>query len=250
MIASEFARKLSIRAQSAVRWKQRLNDRDARRFDRRLGIDTDGVVEPSDLTVKTGDAADGFVYVGTPPRLARWWLAGLPENHRDFTLVDMGSGKGRVLVLAAEAGFGRSIGVEFAEELHAAAVANAHSVRSRGLSIEPVLGDAATFEFPQEPLIVHFNNPFHDRVMQRVIANLTASYEACPRPVVVVYQQMTLEDPAHRTRNLALLDSIPYLAGRTLEPPSGSVDRRLLAAHTVRIYASAEARRPAMVGAQ
>jgi hypothetical protein len=46
------------------------------------------------------------------------------------------------------------------------------------------------------------------------------------------------------TSNLALLDAVPFLAGHTLTPPTGAIDRRLLAPFTVRIYESAEVHRP------
>ena len=75
-----FARKASNRINSEVRWQRRLNDWDARRFDRRLGVDTGGRLEPTELTVRAGDAADGVMYLGTQPRLARWWLTGLPAT--------------------------------------------------------------------------------------------------------------------------------------------------------------------------
>jgi hypothetical protein len=239
-----FVRKALNRINSEVRWRRRLNDWDARRFDLRLGVDTAGVLEPTELTVRTGDAAEGTTYVGTQPRLARWWLTGLPRNRGGFTFVDMGSGKGRVLLFAAHAGFGRVVGVEFADELHATAAANARIASERGLSIEPVLGDAGAFELPDDPLVIHFSNPFHEPVMVRFIANLTASYERRRRPVVVVYQQMTVEQPGHVTSNLALLDAVPFLTARTLAPPTGAIDRRLLAPFTVRVYESVEVVRP------
>ncbi len=235
-----FARKAVNRARSTVRWQQRLNDWDAARFDRRLGVDTAGRLKPTDATVRVGDASLGVIYIGTQPRLARWWLSGLPRDRADFTFVDMGSGKGRVLLFALEAGFRRAVGVEFAEELHAAAAGNARAAREHGLSIEPILGDAGAFEFPNEPLVVHFNNPFHDPVMMRVIANLTDSYERLPRPIIVVYHQLTIEDPEDDTDNLRLLDAVPFLTGRTLKPPAGVIDRKLLTPFTVRIYESAE----------
>ena len=77
--------------------------------------------------------------------------------------------------------------------------------------------------------------------MEHVIANLTSSYDDHPRPVVVVYQQMTVEQPEHDTTNLTLLDRIPFLSGRTLDPPSGAINRRVLAPFTVRVYESPEA---------
>ena len=167
-----FLTKASRRVMGMIRWEQRLNAWEARSFDRRLGVDTGGKVEPADLTVPAGDVRSGITYFGTQPRLARWWLSGLPANHQDFTFIDMGSGKARVLLIAAEAGFARSIGVEFAQELHLTAVENASAARRHGLAIEPVLGDAGVFAFPDEPLVVHFNNPFAEPVMKRVIANL------------------------------------------------------------------------------
>ena len=238
-----FARKAFNRHKAEVLW-HRLNNWEVRRFDNKLGVDTAGVLEPTELTVRTGVAADGTAYVGTQPRLARWVLTELPHHRGAYTFVDMGSGKGRVLLFAAQAGFRRAVGVEFAEELHATAAANARIASEHGLSIEPVLGDAGTYGFPDEPLVVFFSNPFHEPVMVCVIANLTASYERRRRPVVVVYQQMTVEFPAHRTSNLALLDAVPFLTGRTLSPPKGAINRRFLAPFTVRIYESAEVVRP------
>ena len=170
-----FVRKAFNRMNNEIRWKQRLNAWEVRRFDNKFGVDTAGVLEPAELTVRSGDAAQGITYFGTQPRLAQWWLRGLPEHRGAYTFVDMGSGKGRVLLFAALAGYKRAIGIEFADELHATAVANARAASEHGLSIEPVLGDAADFEFPDDPLVVHFNNPFHEPVMVQVIANLTAS---------------------------------------------------------------------------
>lgn len=240
-----FPRRAWRRITGMIRWESRLHAREARRFDRRLGVDTGGWIEPTDLTVSVGDVAEGFTYGGTQARLVRWCFDALPPDRSSFTFVDMGSGKGRVLLYAAEAGFGRSLGVEFAEELHSVALANAEIAKRRSLSIEPVLGDAGAFEFPDEPLVVYFNNPFSERVMERVIANLSASYERAPRPVIVLYQQLIVEWPAwQRTRNLELLEQVSFLTGRTLEPPKGPIDRRMLKLFVVGIYESPEVKRP------
>jgi hypothetical protein len=216
----------------------RLHARDSARFDRKRGVDTSGVARVTELTVREGDVASGHEYVGTQPRLARWWLSALPDDPSSFTFVDMGSGKGRVLVQAAEQGFARLVGIEFARELHESALANAEAVRSRGLVLEPLLGDAGAFEFPDEPLVVHFNNPFGESVMERVVANLTRSYERAPRPIVVVYQQLVEEN--NPTRNLELLDKVPFLSGRNLLLPTRIPDRWVLDPFMVRVYESPE----------
>lgn len=236
-----FPRRALRRLKGTIRWESRLNDWEARRFDRKLGVETGGWIEPTDLTVPAGDVAEGFTYGGTQTRLVRWCFSPLPPNRGSFTFVDMGSGKGRVLLYAAQAGFRRSLGVEFAEELHVVALANAEIAARRGLLIEPVLGDAGAFEFPDEPIAVYFNNPFSERVMERVIANIRSSYESRPRPVVLVYQQMIVEwPPWQQTKNLELLDDVWFLEGRTLDPPSGVIDRRVLKPFVARVYESPE----------
>ncbi len=77
--------------------------------------------------------------------------------------------------------------------------------------------------------------------MERVIDNLESSYETDPRPLVLVYQQMIEEwPPWQATKNLELLNRVAFLAGRTLDPPSSAIDRRVLKQFIVRVYESPE----------
>jgi SAM-dependent methyltransferase len=214
---------------------------EGRRFDSRLGIETEGAAEPTELTIAHGDPESGFSYVPTPLRLGLLWLAALPPSRERFTFIDMGSGKGRVLALAASSGFGRVVGVEFARELHELASSNAIAASEHGVNFEPVLVDAATYRFPSGPLVVHFNNPFDESVMTNVLHNLKESYQHEPRPIVVVYQQAVHEGRKHSTRNLELLAETPFLVGRTVEP-HGWIDRRILAPYLVRVFESPEIR--------
>src|SRR4029078_10174363 len=149
----------------------------------------EGKAEPTELTIARGDPGSGFSYVPTPLRLGLLWLAALPPHRERFTFIDMGSGKGRVLALAASSGFGRVVGVEFARELHELASSNARAASQRGVNFETLLVDAATYRFPSEPLVVHFNNPFDESVMTSVLQNLHESYQHERRAIVVVYQQ-------------------------------------------------------------
>lgn len=225
------------RLRANVRWGKRLWDWEEERLDRKLGVDTGGAAEIDTLTVRAGDPSTGILYRPTPARVAQWWLRELPRDVTEWTFIDMGSGKGRVLLFAAKHGFRRSMGVEFAEELHTVALENARAARAHGVEIEPILGDAGEFAFPLDPLVVHFNNPFTEPVMEKVIANLSASYERNPRPIVAVYQQWYDEPEATRTRNLDLLEEVPFLTGRTLVPRR-FVDRKLLQGYVVRIFES------------
>lgn len=152
------------------------------------------------------------------------------------TFVEYGSGKARVLFLAAELGFKRIIGVEFAPQLHEVALRNLASYRRHrphAPPIEPVLGDAANFDIPKEPCFLYFYTPFKTELLTRVLATVAESYRANPRPMLVGYAYVL---PYH----IAQSSSIPGFA----EIPTRRRLRDFLQPPCVhlRLFASAEAR--------
>jgi SAM-dependent methyltransferase len=110
---------------------------------------------------------------------------------RNFTFIDVGSGKGRALLMAANYGFKRIIGVEFMPELHRVAQANiarCASERQQCRQIESICLDARDFQFPMEPLVLYLFNPFSEPTFAAVLENLRSSVEQAPRPVYVAYR--------------------------------------------------------------
>ncbi|MCB0872339.1 MAG: class I SAM-dependent methyltransferase [Actinobacteria bacterium] len=192
-----------------------LHARASDRFDRRHGTDTVAEARIGDLTVASGDAGEGRMYVGSPPAVLEHCMPALVADPATTTFIDMGSGKGRALMLAAVHGFPRAIGVEFAEELHAIALRNRDAfdrITGLGERIEPCLGDAGAFAFPPEPLMLFFNNPFRAPVLRRVLDGLQRSLDEHPRPAVLLYQSMKDAPPESGTdENLAMLDEAPFL---------------------------------------
>jgi SAM-dependent methyltransferase len=106
-----------------------------------------------------------------------------------FTFIDLGSGKGRVLLLAAAYPFRRIIGVEFQPELHAIAEENLARLRENDgdIDAESLCLDAREFEFPPDPLVIYLFNPFPDYVLATVLDNLHASLARHPRQAYVIY---------------------------------------------------------------
>ena len=106
-----------------------------------------------------------------------------------FTFIDLGSGKGRALLLAAEYPFRRIVGVEVLAELHAIAEENLARLRETNGAVEAysICLDAREFEFPPDPLIVYLFNPFPAYVLAKVIGNLRASFARQPRPLYLIY---------------------------------------------------------------
>jgi len=72
-----------------------------------------------------GEIRDSHVYAPVRVANARAALRALPVgDFSQYSFIDMGSGKARMLFVAAELPFRRVIGVEFDRKLHAAAKEN------------------------------------------------------------------------------------------------------------------------------
>jgi SAM-dependent methyltransferase len=166
-------------------------------FDARYGVDTSGIVRLEGLRVR-GNRDLGFRYQASEPDAVRQLLDDLSIRFEEFVFVDIGSGKGRVVLLAAQLPFKSVVGVEYCEDLHEVAVANmaAFPVAERVAGrVDLVCIDAASFDFPPEPLILYFYNPFLKPVMQAVMANVRESLARHPRPVYVIMTgDLTLAD--------------------------------------------------------
>jgi SAM-dependent methyltransferase len=135
-------------------------------------------------------------YQPTDPTLFREMMASLPIKFDEFTFVDLGSGKGRTLLMASEYPFRRIVGVELIAELHRAAEENIrayHSTTQPCPEIETVCGDASEFTFPNTPLVLYLFNPLPEAGLRRVLANLEQSLQLNPRVAYVVYHNPLLE---------------------------------------------------------
>lgn len=114
----------------------------------------------------------------------------------DFTFVDLGSGKGRTLLMASDYPFRRIVGVELLPALHVIAQQNVRTYKSdaqKCLTLESICGDATTFPFPGEPLVIYLFNPFPEAGLRQTIANLQQSLATKPRAVYVLYHNPQLE---------------------------------------------------------
>lgn len=151
-------------------------------FDLEHDVETSQLVHTSDLRVDSRNWIEGTSYDPTPVKLIRETIAALPINLAEFTFVDFGSGKGRVLFVASEFPFARIVGVEYAPELHQTACRNLQSYRSNTQKcrrIEAVCQDMTTFHFPEGPLVLFFYNPTSEAVMRTMEAKITALSQAC-----------------------------------------------------------------------
>lgn len=158
-------------------------------FDLRHGTDTCSWVRLSELSVSDTAVPDGNDYQPTGFLEFRKLMRAL-SLPRAGTFIDFGSGKGRVLLMAAHYGFRRVIGVEFSEELCAVARSNVE-IYQRELphctSIEIVCADAGTYALPDDATVLFLYNPFEENVVKNMLEAVNQSLRRHERPVCVIY---------------------------------------------------------------
>lgn len=159
-------------------------------FDRRHDTNTSGVVPLEKLSIDSLNAVYGVYYEPTSTRLFRFMMDKLSIDHGRCVFVDLGSGKGRTLLLASEFPFIEIVGVEFSKELSQIAnqnIENAKNLRQRCHNVSALHMDAADYQFPLTDLLIYFYNPFGPEIMLRVLENLKVSLGRKPRNVVILY---------------------------------------------------------------
>jgi SAM-dependent methyltransferase len=133
----------------------------------------------------------------------------------DFVFIDLGSGKGRTLLMAADYPFRRIVGVELLPALHRAALENLSKYKSESqkcFAVESICADATEFAFPAEPTVLYLFNPFPEAGLRRVIANLEQSLREHPRAVYVLYHNPLLEEVLSESAGLRKLHATHQFA--------------------------------------
>ncbi|MBF0632929.1 MAG: class I SAM-dependent methyltransferase [Magnetococcales bacterium] len=175
------------------------------------GVDTGGFIRPEELGVARENLKDALQYQRCNEELLVSFLEleNLPVQGR--VLVDLGSGKGLVLMYAARKKFSRIIGIEFSEKLHRISLNNIIKFKSlcsdiQCSDVDSVLGDASEYDFPDDPIIIFMYNPFGANVMRHVLCNMEARIQRSQAPLMVVYME-------HRQKDV--LDQSPFLKNVT-----------------------------------
>jgi hypothetical protein len=138
-------------------------------------------------------------YQPTDPYFFGEMMEALQQAHVDlgsFTFIDIGSGKGRVLLMASDYPFRRIMGVELIPALHRIALENLgkyHSETQRCFALESLCCDATEFDFPAEPLLIYLFHSLPEAPLRQMISRLGKSLLAHSRPAIVMYHNPVLE---------------------------------------------------------
>lgn len=201
-----YLREVALRKESAAERREE--------FDKEFGTDTSEAIWPWDLPSLEKSGSEVHGYQPLAAGAIRAALSALPEPLEEFEFIDLGSGKGRAVLIATEFAFARVVGVELSRELNDIACRNFslyHPIRQRCRNVEFVCQDAVDFAFPPRPIVLFMYNPFGQVTLERVLDNLKASLAQVPRRAFVVYANPLLAKVVRRAPYLRQRQSSPDL---------------------------------------
>jgi SAM-dependent methyltransferase len=156
-------------------------------FDWRYGVETVKEVFLADLDVpKPQEGALDY-----QPSRTRYFRRLLKRVNAPAgsVFVDLGAGKGRTLLLAAQHGYRRVVGVEFSQELCEAARRNIQDFGRKepvAAELRVVHADVAEYQIGDDENVLYVS-AFARETLQRVLNNITQSLARAPREVKLIY---------------------------------------------------------------
>ena len=180
-----------------VYWRLRRQKDPASVFSQEFGVDLEGRIPVADLGIEGENEKFATYYEAAQPAVFHQMMAAVEIAHEEFTFLDVGSGKGGVLLYASRYPFRRIIGIELSAKLHRIAENNIRvyrDERQRCRELTAVCGDALEFPLPGGPLVLFLFNPFSRHVMARFLDCVEAEHRADPREIYLLYQTPVGQD--------------------------------------------------------
>jgi hypothetical protein len=175
----------SVRSCLRARKRERLDP-----FDADFGTDTEHNVTVADLGASGNDVPALWRYWPTSRDSFRRIMDDVAIPYEKSVFVDLGSGKGRVLLMASEYPFRKIIGVELSPSLHRIAERNVQLWRPESRrcdDIELRCMDATEFALPAGDALVYLFQPFPAETMQAVLERFGSDLNGASHKVRLAY---------------------------------------------------------------
>lgn len=186
-----------FRDSTPARRRSRYGDMD---FDWERRVDTTGA------TVSNRDRLLGMFhspYQPTEPALFHEMMATLARDFAfdfsEFTFIDIGSGKGRALLLASDYPFKQIIGIELLPALHRIAQENISRYKSESQKCSQLLsicGDATQYAFTPSAILLYLFNPLPEKGLRELLthleSNLHQNSQKSTRALRIIYHNPLL----------------------------------------------------------
>ncbi len=191
------------------RWLKPRGSTASHPFDDATGMDTAGLIP-----------LESGTYYATAPSLFRAVLARWAGDPAAYTFVDLGCGKGRVVLLASQLPFHQCLGVELDPRLAAVARANAARWTRAVCPLRIECGDATDFPLPPGNCLLYLFHPFTAEVFDRLLTRLEAAFADRPDTLDLLYVNPEFRNIVRRHPRFRLLWEMPVI----MSPEDASVD--------------------------
>ena len=164
------------------------------KYDKRHNVET----AREEALVDMGVPGDAVARGNTLYRVTWGWLiqkamACLDIDHKRYTFIDYGSGKGKAMLMASALPFKAIVGIEYARKLHEIAAENCRSYRNEDQkchSLQPILGDVLNYSPPSGPIVCFMCNPFDETTLRAVFNIWRLWYQDGEREIRILYLNM------------------------------------------------------------
>lgn len=159
------------------------------RFDSKYGTDTARRIPRTEIET-TSENIVHCVNYGASKELPFRKLMERLKLPRDGVFVDLGSGKGRALMLAAKYGFRKVVGIEFSGALCAVARDNLEKFTrkvSTSSAVEVIESDVTKYQLRDDETVFFMLDPFNAPVLTQVLENIRESVQRVPRTIWLIY---------------------------------------------------------------
>ncbi len=213
-------------------------------FDAEFGVQTSGLVSGRHLAAGHAHDRHNTAYYGVAPSIfrelcARWRMSPPAFPVEDYSFIDLGSGMGRGMLLAAEMPFREVIGVELNAELARVAERNIGAWSAAGRARSPIrilTLDATEFQFPDNPCVAFLFNPFNGTVLRRLLKRIESQFYYRPGQLDMLYVNHEFEKVLERHPGFAGI----FNGDIHKSPGDEEADRKILLNQPEGEYASSE----------
>jgi hypothetical protein len=167
----------------------------------KYGTNTFVPVELKSLTITNGDKKKASRYEAVSFYMLEKLLHAFQKVSGLTSIVDLGSGKGRVLMVASHFGFTDITGIDFAEELCLQANMNMKKKEKEfpNISWRVINENVENYDIGSRDSVFFMFNPFTEVILKRFLEKLDHSCHEFPRSVYFLYaspqhQQLLLDD--------------------------------------------------------
>jgi SAM-dependent methyltransferase len=158
-------------------------------FDIRYGLHTFHKVKLDDLTIQSENKQWGVDYMPTGVLPFKKLMKEI-DFPKESVFVDVGCGKGRLLLLASQYGFKKILGIEFSHQLYEEAkknIAQFQKKNGKRLNIDLIESDVVDYVIESNQNVFFLYNPFSAQVMTRFLENIKTSLHKKYRKIWLIY---------------------------------------------------------------